>query len=149
MALRTELSVCGGTFYRWGHEPQGIVVRSRDHHISHADLMTTTTLTVMAMTEAEHDSGTSMGYSYLMGNYPPRRTLSAPAAAILEQAHRRTGGSYRQVAAALGLSYPFWWRLCRGERAPSKRVAVHIIDMFGFDEETADMLIAESVDKRG
>ena len=89
-----------------------------------------------------------MGYSYLMGNYPPRRTLSPPVAAIMEQAHRRTGASYRRVAAALDLSYPFWGRLCRGERAPSKRVAFRIIDMFGFDDDTAELLLAESVDKR-
>ena len=136
------------TFYRRGHQPQGIVGRNRDHHISLAELTMVPLLTVIDMVDRNTSPGTSMGNGYLMGNYTPRRTLSPPVAAILEQAHRRTGASYRRVAAALDLSYPFWWRLCRGERAPSKRVAFRIIDMFGLDDDTADLLLDESVDKR-
>ena len=82
-----------------------------------------------------------------MGNYTPRRTLSPAASAALTEAHHQTGYSYRRVAAVLGISYPFWWRLCRGERAPSKRVAFRIIDVLGLDDDTADLLLDESVDK--
>ena len=88
-----------------------------------------------------------MGYSYPMGNYPPRRTLSAPVAAALTDAHQRTGWSYRRVASVLGITHAYWWRLCRGDRAPSRRVAFTIIEKFRFDGDVAEMLLAESVEK--
>ena len=88
-----------------------------------------------------------MGYGYPMGNYPPRRTLSPAVSAALTQAHNQTGGTYRQVAAAIGITYPYWWRLCRGERAPSTMIAFRIIDTLGLDQDTADLLLDECVDR--
>ncbi len=88
-----------------------------------------------------------MGYKDPTGNYPPRRTLSPAVSAALTEAHNRTGGTYRQVATAIGITYPYWWRLCRGERAPSTRIAFRIIDTLGLDDDTADLLLDESVDR--
>ena len=138
---------CLGEILIARREQSWIVGRSRDHYISRAYGTTIALPTVIDMVDRNTSPGTSMGYSYLMGNYPPRRTLSPPVAVILEQAHRRNGASYRRVAAVLGISYPFWWRLCRGERAPSKRVAFRIIDVLGLDDDTADLLLDESGDK--
>ena len=104
----------------------------------------------MAMADGNYDSGTSMGYSYPVGNnaeYPPRRTLSPTVSAALSEAHKQTGGTYRQVAAVLGITYPYWWRLCRGERAPTTHIAFRIIDTLGLDADTADLLLDECVDR--
>jgi len=82
-----------------------------------------------------------------MGNYAPRRTLSPTVSAALTEAHNQTGGTYRQVATALDITHPYWWRLCRGERAPSTRIAFRIIDTLGLDADTADLLFDECVDR--
>ena len=82
-----------------------------------------------------------------MGNYAPRRTLSHTVSAALTEAHNQTGGTYRQVATALDITHPYWWRLCRGERAPSTRIAFRIIDTLGLDADTADLLFDECVDR--
>jgi plasmid maintenance system antidote protein VapI len=100
------------------------------------------------MADWTHDAAVAHGSLYPVGNYPPRHTLSPTVAAVLTEAHHQTGYSYRRVAAVLGITYPYWWRLCRGERAPSKRVAFRIIDVLGLDQDTADLLLDESVDKR-
>ncbi len=76
------------------------------------------------------------------------RTLTAPLASALTEAHNQTGGTFRRVAAALGLNHVTWWRLCRGERAPSRGVAFRIIDVLDLDDDTAELLLDESVDKR-
>ena len=86
----TELVL--GTFYRRGHEPQGIVGRSRDHRISRAYGTTIALPKVLAMTGGNHDHETSMGYSNPMGNYPPRHTLSVPVATALTEPHNQSDG---------------------------------------------------------
>jgi cyanate lyase len=82
------------------------------------------------------------------GPHRLRRTLSPAVAQILADAHARTGLPYRPVAAALGIDYSYWRKLTIGQRAPSLRVAFAIIDLFGFDDETAVKLLDESVVKR-
>jgi hypothetical protein len=52
------------------------------------------------------------------------------------------------VAAALGINYSYWRKPTIGPRAPSLRVAFAIIDLFGFDDETAVQLLDESAIKR-
>jgi len=91
----------------------------------------------------------SMGYSNPTGNYPPRHTLSPTLATALTEAHHQTGASYRCVATALGITHPYWWRLCRGERAPTTRIAFRIIDTLGLDADKADLLLDECVDRKG
>ena len=80
-------------------------------------------------------------------NYPPRSTLSPAVSTALTDAHNQTGGTYREVAAVLRVSYPYWWRLCRGERAPTTHVAFRIIDTLDLDQDTADLLLDECVDR--
>ena len=136
-----------GTFYRRGHQPQGIVGRSRDHPISLAELTMVPLLTVILMTDGDHEFAVAHGGPNHMGNYTPRRTLSPAASAVLTEAHHQTGYSYRRVAAVLGITHPYWWRLCRGERAPSTHIAFRIIDSLGLDQDTADLLLDECVDR--
>ena len=104
-------------------------------------------LTLWIMSLNSETRETSMGYSNPMGNYPPRHTLSPALATALTEAHHQTGGSYRRVAAAIGITHPYWWRLCRGERAPTTNVAFRIIDTLGLDADTADLLFDECVDR--
>ena len=84
-----------------------------------------------------------------MGNnrYPRRRTLSPAVATALTEAHNQTGDTYRHVATALGITHPYWWRLCRGERAPTTHIAFRIIDTLDLDTDAADLLLDECVDR--
>ncbi len=86
----TELVL--STFYRRGHQPQGIVGRSRDHYISRAYGTTIALPTVIDMVDRNASPGTSIGNGYLMGNYPPRHTLSVPVATALTEAHNQSDG---------------------------------------------------------
>lgn len=76
-----------------------------------------------------------------MDNDPQaRRTLSTGVADALLTAHRRTERSYRSVAEGLSLDVAMWWRLTRGQRCPSPRVAERIIDRLELDTEIAEEL---------
>lgn len=48
-----------------------------------------------------------------------------------------------------GITHAYWWRLCRGERAPTTHIAFRIIDILGLDQDTADLLLDECVDRGG
>jgi len=82
------------------------------------------------------------------GPQPTRRTLTPAVANILAEAHARTGLPYRTVAAALDIDYGYWRRLTLGQRAPSFETSFRIIDLFGFDEETAQQLLDESIRRK-
>ena len=78
-----------------------------------------------------------------------RRTLPADLAAALDDAHRRSGGTYRSVAAAIGIDWSFWRRLTRGERCPSRPVAWRICDVLQVPDDVADQLMAAAVVREG
>ena len=78
-----------------------------------------------------------------------RRTLPPDLAMALDEAHKRTGASYRAVASAIGIDWSFWRRLTRGERCPSRQVALRICDVLQLDDEIVDRLMAAAVVREG
>lgn len=78
-------------------------------------------------------------------DHTSRRTLPPHLADALAQAHETTGGSYRAVAAAIGIDYGYWRRLTRGERCPSREVARQIALVLELDDEVVDALMAVAV----
>lgn len=60
-----------------------------------------------------------------------RTTFPPHIADQLVALHARTKLSYRYVASAIGIDPAHWWRICHGERCPSRSVAFKIIDTFG------------------
>lgn len=79
----------------------------------------------------------------------PRRTLPADLAAALDDAHRRSGGTYRSVAAVIGIDWGYWRRLTRGERLPSQQVVWRIAEVLDLDDDLAAELLAVSAVRQG
>jgi hypothetical protein len=75
-----------------------------------------------------------------------RQVMPQDVADGLLRAHLATGGSYRKVARALDVDVAMWWRMCRGERVPSRPVAERIIARLGLDNDLAEDLRAAAVD---
>jgi ribosome-binding protein aMBF1 (putative translation factor) len=84
------------------------------------------------------------------GQQRTRKTLPAELASQLADAHRRTGASYRRVAAAIGIDFSYWRRITLGQRCPSVEVAERIIRVLRldlYDPGTASWLREEAVEK--
>jgi cyanate lyase len=76
-----------------------------------------------------------------------RRTLPAYLAEALAAAHTRSGMSYRAAARRLRIDWGYWRRLTRGERCPSVEVAQRIIAALELDDDTAQWLLTEAVER--
>lgn len=75
-----------------------------------------------------------------------RHTLPPTVASALLEAHRRTRASYRMVARAVGTDVAHYWRLTRGTRAPSRTLALRLIDVLWLSDDVAQELLDASVD---
>jgi ribosome-binding protein aMBF1 (putative translation factor) len=76
-----------------------------------------------------------------------RRTLPRGLAQALAAAHAASGWSYRQAARRLRIDWSYWRRITRGERCPSRQIAQRIIWTLDLDDDTAQWLLAESVER--
>jgi cyanate lyase len=79
--------------------------------------------------------------------WKPRRHLPPRLAEVVRDAKLGTGMSWREIARRSGVSHPHLVLISQGRRVPSRQIAMRIIAVLNLDDDTAQGLLDEAVQR--